>query len=215
MPSDNRPAGLKQFVTPKGVAKFPALNAPDTLHDKDGIFKVGLLLPPDEAQVLIDLLKPHLDEAVAWAKRENPRVAKSIVAHSPWADEVDREGNETGLIEFKFKAKAKGKRKDGTTFDRRIPLFDAVRTPITKNVGGGSVIKVSAAAVAYFAAATKQAGITLRLNAVQVLELREFGARDAAGFGFGEEDGFSASGDDASGAAPSGSATSDDDAPPF
>ena len=35
-------------------------------------------------------------------------------------------------------------------------------------------------------------GVSLRLEAVQVLERREWGSRDASAFGFGDEEGFEA-----------------------
>ena len=55
-------------------------------------------------------------------------------------------------------------------------------------VGNGSVIKVAVEPVTYVMASTKQVGVSLRLKAVQVIDLVESGA--SAESIFDEEDGY-------------------------
>lgn len=91
-------------------------------------------------------------------------------------------------------------------------------------IWGGSVIKVSFEvplgpedAPGYFVPATGACGISLRMLAVQVIELVSGGARNAAGYGFGEEEGYAYDGeasDDDSDETATPAASQDDDGNP-
>ena len=61
------------------------------------------------------------------------------------------------------------------------------------NVFGGSQVKVSATAAPYSAAGNQ--GITLYLNAVQIIELVSGSGGDSGGFGFTAEEGYKHSGE--------------------
>lgn len=177
----------KILTTPKGVAVWPKVNEPDTKFDAAGVYQIKLRLEGEEAQAL----RTQLDEAIAanlkTVKDEN-KGKKIKIADTPYALELDAEENETGAILFNFKMKASGKKKDGTTFTQKPLLFDALAKPLAadKRVGGGSVVKVGYEVNPFYVAAVG-AGVSLRLKAVQVLELREFGG-DAASFGFTAEE---------------------------
>ena len=84
---------------------------------------------------------------------------------------------------------AKIETKDGRTIEQRPILFDAKMRPMNDRVGGGSIVRVGFEPHLWFVPATG-VGLSLRLKAVQVLELREGGGRTATDFGFSEEEGF-------------------------
>ena len=89
--------------------------------------------------------------------------------------------------------KARVKPKNGDEFEQAPKLFDAKQNELDRkkvSVWGGSKMKVNFEVVPYMAAATKSAGITLRLRAVQVIELVSGGGGNAESYGFGEEEGY-------------------------
>jgi hypothetical protein len=185
------------LTSPVGTAVFPYLNEPDTKFDARGTYTTKLKAVLEESQPLIDRLNAEHAKSVAAAKAENPKKAKKIKdGPLPYEMETDEEGNETGNVLLKFKLIAQGTRADKTTFTQKPALFDAKGKPLPqgKKVGGGSRIKVAFEINPYFTDIAG-AGISLRLRAVQVLELKEWGNRDAAAFGFGQEEGYSADDD--------------------
>lgn len=174
-----------RYTTPKGTAKYPWLSSPDTKFNPDGDYKVTLVLPVQEADTIMQFLDEQLAASEALAKKNNPG-KKVKVADAPY--KVDEEN---GNVEINFKMKAKVTMASGDSFDQKPALFDAKGKPITDvNVGGGSKIKVSYECVPFYTALIG-AGISLRLRAVQVIDLVEFSGGAAAGaYGFEEEDGF-------------------------
>jgi hypothetical protein len=183
---------LTRYTTPKGVAVFPHLHAPDTKFDADGVYKLGIRLDADTAEAVMDAIRAELpkaqaklDEALSKEKAANKRKDYSL-NDEPWS--VDDDGNVTFNVKMNARVTSK---KDGKTYDLRPQLFDAKGRPIKfgTRIGGGSTVRVALELVPYFMASTKTAGISLRLVAVQVIELRTFSA-DAGAFGFGAEEGF-------------------------
>ena len=75
---------------------------------------------------------------------------------------------------------------------KRQAVVDAKRTPMTDEiaVGNGSDVKVAFEPMSYMVSGTKKVGVSLRLKAVQVIELVEYGSPAASVFD--EEDGFTA-----------------------
>jgi hypothetical protein len=73
-------------------------------------------------------------------------------------------------------------------------LFDAKGKPLSKDIkiGGGSKMKVSYEILPYYTAIAG-AGISLRLKAVQVIDLVEYSSGGSGeSYGFGKEDGYEA-----------------------
>jgi hypothetical protein len=177
-----------RYTTPTGVAQYPYLNKPDTKFNPEGEFKVNLELDADAAADICTFLDEQLATAVAKAKKENPgkKIKEGTAGYEL--------NEETGKVTLKFKLKAKVNTKSGDSFDQKVVLFDAKGKPITSppNVGGGSKIKVSYEVVPYYTAIAG-AGVSLRVKAVQILELVEYsGGASADAYGFGEEDGYEA-----------------------
>lgn len=191
------------FTTPKGTFKFPRLNEPDTKFNSAGEFSVKLVLSKDEAQPLIDKLKPLHDAANkagkdafkamdAAAKKKAEKAGKKYTLNGFYTEEVDEDGEETGNIEFNFKRTASGTvKKTGKAWSvKSIPMFDAKGKVIKVNPWGGTVGKVSFSVSEYFIPGTLAAGIKLGLEGVQILELVEGGQKSAKSLGFGEEEGY-------------------------
>jgi hypothetical protein len=188
-------AKLPRFTTPKGIAKYPWLSRPDTQFNADGVYKVNLLIPADEARELCAALDSAADEAVVLARAaaKSPAIAKTIKRAEPYGPALDDQGEDTGNIEFKFKMNAKVTFKDGTIKPMKPFIYDAKQKQllVCPNVYGGSVLKVNFSPAPYYAAVSKTAGVSLRINAVQIVELVTGGGGSASGFGFAEEaDGF-------------------------
>lgn len=172
-----------RITSPQGIAVYPKLEKPDTKFDANGVFSVDLDLSGSEAQQLIVQLTKIAD--AAYANECKAKGKKSLKrADFPWKEVED------GKTRFKFKLKAKG----GTgekQWDQKPALFDAKGNPVKElNIGSGSVIKVAFDVAPYFTAMVGH-GLSLRLRAVQVIELRQYIAGDNFdAFGFKATDGF-------------------------
>ena len=183
-----------RYVTPAGIAQYPYLSKPDTKFNPDGEYKLKLEIPGDQAQDIVTFLDEQHEAAQAKAKKENPG-KKIKPGNSPY--EIDED---SGKVVVNFKLKAKVTPKNGDPFEQRPAIFDAKGKPLQDvNVGGGSKVKVAYEVVPYYTAIAG-AGVTLRMKAVQVIDLKEFsGGAGADAFGFGEEDGYEAEDNSAAG----------------
>jgi hypothetical protein len=113
----------------------------------------------------------------------------------PMRPEIDDEGDETGTVMLKAKRKASGTYKKGPKtgqrWEAKVTIFNAqgVQLKNPPKIGGGSEVKMSIELKPYFVAGTGDVGCSFALDAVQLLTLVQFGARDASAYGFGREDG--------------------------
>lgn len=213
----------ENLTTPSGIAKFPRLNKPETEVNGQTLdkprFKVTLIM--DEADEGVTAFKADLDKrhaaAIAVAekkKKADPkRAKKQLVINPPYRDHLDEDGNP---VEGKFEvtAKTSAEKDDGTP--KTVKMFDAKGKPTKANIGGGSKLKLNVTPGAYDS--NLGAGLSLYLNAVQILALEEFSGGNAKSFGFGEEkDGYEGSdaGDESfpQGDAPAGDGNADDSVP--
>lgn len=184
------------IVTPTGVAVYPHLNRPDAYKDPNtGVsgkpqYKVNLSLTQEQATPLIK----DIEEAKAKALAMIPEGKKQKESDDPYYNELDDDGQETGRVIFKFKMNSQIKTKDGRTIDMQPRLFDAQGTLMTEcdDIWGGSSLRVSADLIPFYVAAVG-AGVSLRLKAVQVIELKTGGGASASSYGFDSTEGFTAS----------------------
>lgn len=152
--------GKKVFVSPKGTAAYAWITKPDTKFNPEGVYKTTVIVDdPAAAAPFIEAIKEVYVE-----EHGTKKLAKAQLSY---------EENEDGTVSFKFKSQHKPK------------LFDSKGKPITGDVkiGNGSKIKVSGGFGAYDKGANT--GVTLYLNAVQIIDLVEWAGSSA----FGEEDG--------------------------
>ena len=176
------------FITPAGEAVFPWLTKADTEHDPNGIYHVDLSVPGEIAQDFIAKLERVRDEFIATL----PVAKQNALAPKPvYFDELTRpdypeestkeerkairdawEGEPTGNVIFRIKMKAKFTNSDGEVFEQS-PVVVSAETGerIESPVYGGSIIKVKGQIVPYTNAAAGIVGVTLRMKAVQVIEL--------------------------------------------
>jgi hypothetical protein len=137
---------------------------------------------------LVEKLDAAYDASVADAKAEYGKPGKNIKkADRPYTRDDD------GNVVINVKQTASGiSKKTKKAWSWTLPLFDAAGNPIKgkrPKVANGSTGKVSFE-VSPFYTATVGAGITLRLQAAQIIELVEFGGGKAEDHGFGAEDGY-------------------------
>lgn len=203
-------------ITPRGQAVFPKLNEPDTKYDAAGVYQVKLAYDPNDPVVQKFITKLEAAQAQLFEefKAEKP-IHKKFKLSPVYTEELDKEGDETGRILFNFKMKASGvSKKTGKKWERKPPIFDASGKPMPNppEIWGGSELKVSFEAVPGPVQSSKLFFLSLRMNAVQVLELVSAGGASAESYGFGEEDGYNASEEEAQARAKMGEAEED---PPF
>lgn len=183
------------LLTPSGIAVYPHLNRPDVYKDPNTNvsgkpqYKVNLSLTQEEATPLIT----KIEEAKKTALAMIPKDKKQKESDAPYYNELDSEGQETGRVIFKFKMNAEINTKDGRKIDIAPKLFDAKGVLLNEcdDIWGGSILRVSAELVPYYVAAVG-AGVSLRLKAVQIIELKTGGGADASSYGFSATEGFTA-----------------------
>lgn len=176
-------AKAERHITPLGIASYPWVTKPDTKFNPDGEYSVSLTFRDDDAAITT-LISDELEKSVAKAKEQN-QGKKIKTANTPITE------NEDGSITIKFKLKAKVTPKNGEPFEQRPALFDAKNKPLSNDIkiGGGSKVKVAFEVVPFFTALIG-AGVTLRLKALQVIELVEYSSKAGGLSGFSEEDGY-------------------------
>ena len=147
-------------TTPIGIGNYPYLFTPDTQFEKpDGVFTVKFVLSEKEAKPFI---KIYEDTLKARQQKDNTEKRAPYNQYKILKD---------GTVEFKFKLKAKVVMKDGTDFEQRPKILNADKTVAEKQpVYSGSKMKIAFQAVSW-ANPMQGVGVTLRLKAVQLIEV--------------------------------------------
>lgn len=208
---------FEKLTLPRGTAVFPKLTVADEYKGKS-TYSTGIKYLKADVQPILDKLtalaeehvakvKAELKEAVAAEKGAKKVAAKKklddVTLHVPFKADVDDNGDETDYVILKAKMNDRFT-KDGKVTFIKPDLYDAATPPkkITKeiDVWGGSEIKVAVSIMPTYVDASGACGVTLRLQGVQIITLRQGGqSAESMGFG-GEEGGFS--GDDLPASAP-------------
>lgn len=176
-------------VTPIGEALYAHLLKTEVIRDNEkntekdtGKFTVQLKFKEKDEQAFVSKVQAEWDKWQEELKANNKKLAGEPSLGSREVDEQNY---------FKFTMNEAIKLKDGTTMHRTVPLFDSKGTKINDqitSIGNGSRLKVAYELVPFYMSKTTY-GISLRLTAVQVLELKEY-TQDAASFGFEAEEGY-------------------------
>ena len=215
------------IITPAGIAVWPKLNEPDTYKGKS-TFNTKLVIDPTEdglvnkqprnlveaaeelRDAFLEATRASLLEQAAELKaakkgakaKEAADKARDIEAVDFGKPEVDDDsGEETGKLVISAKTNSTYKDKKGVERDRKITVFDAKGKKLDEapQIGSGSTLKIAASMVPYYMPADNVVGVTLYLDAVQIIDLVTFGGgRSAEAYGFGEEEGYSTSDEAAS-----------------
>lgn len=180
-----------KMTSPIGVARFPKLNSPDTKFKEEGEYSVLLQLSKDspENQNFINDLSKIFETNYKTVSAEN-RGKKIKRMDPPWKDAVDRDGNDMNCWDLRIKMPASyNSKSDNKKVEMRPAIFDAKLNPTKAEVGGGSKIRVNFEVSPFYVPALG-AGLSLRLRAVQVLELSRRGERSGGDYGFAQSEGF-------------------------
>lgn len=187
---------MAKMKTPRGKAMWAKVITPDTKWVADGEYSINLIFDAsdDEVKELCADLEEMVEEKRKVEAEANPNAYKKLpdglpLSAQPYKEVEDDNGNETGEIQMKFKMKAKIQLKDGSVYEPKPVVVDSKAQPIKDpdfRIGNGSIVRVQFDASPYCMPSTKTAGVSLRLNAVQVISLVEYGGNSD----FEEEDGF-------------------------
>lgn len=177
------------YTTGKGqLVGFISINEPSTKFDKDGVYSTNILLSKEEGEKLAEKIKAvRTEQFKAYGKGTKVADLTQCVPFTTVDEEtgeeiVDEEGR------FILKTKAKAFIKDGKPAFRP-QLFDSKGNKISiSNIGAGTVAKVAVELSGYSVAG--KTGVSVKLKAVQIIDLVEFGGGSAESYGFGEEEGF-------------------------
>ncbi|MBN9564947.1 MAG: hypothetical protein J0G29_02455 [Alphaproteobacteria bacterium] len=177
----------KPLTSPKGTLLFGAIHSPSTKFNELGEYVAVMIFSDEETQKFIETLEANLE-----GFRQSQGISSNARKNIPYKKVIDQEGKETGQISFKFGSKAKIIREDKEPITIRPVIFDEAGKPYDVDIGSGSELKVSYVCH-YWSNPGLGYGVSLRLKAVQVLDLREPQAsqRDAEYYGFtfeGEND---------------------------
>lgn len=174
----------------KGKAQWSKVFEPDTRFVPEGEYSVQVIVPETEAQDLCEQLDGLVEAKLAEAVKEQPKLKAVLSTRQGYETDMDDGGNPTGNLIFKTKMKARIKSRDGRVYEQKPAVVDAKRTPLDGKqlIGNGSTVKVAVEPVPYVMQSTKQVGVSLRLKAMQVIDLVEYGNNTNSIFD--EEDGY-------------------------
>lgn len=175
------------YTTPKGKAVWPRIDTPDTKFDDDGLYSCKLHLSEDDFNAFEAQIVKEVDAAYdAECKAQGKKLRRA--PSSPLR--ITEEGD----YEIFAKQKAKVHTKSKGTLEFSIACYDSKGKKIdTPRIGNGSELKMAVEVNTWFVP-SQGFGFTLRLRAVQIIELIEFG--ETSSFGFSDEgDSFVGSGE--------------------
>ena len=180
----------KVITTPKGKAVWPRIDTADTKFDEDGVYSCKLHVTEGDFKAFEAIVKPTLDAAY---KEECSRQGKDKIRMAPSSP---LRINDEGDHEIYAKQKAKVHTKSKGTLEFTIAAVDSQGKKIAMpKIGSGSILKMAVEVNTWFVP-SQGFGYTLRLRAVQVLDLVEYGGGGDGSFGFGAEaDGYVGSGE--------------------
>jgi len=191
------------LTSPPGTSRFAHIDTPDEFKGKTN-YKVDLVVDPKDPEVkkYVDKLEKTLDEkfeetqtALAEEKSAKKRKkAKSLARRDVFGYEENEDGEETGNIFFRYKLPYQVKsRKTGRVIKFRPRIFNGAGEYVENPppIWSGSELKVSGEVRPYYMEDNNEVGLSLRLNALQVISLvTPGGSTNAEDYGFeAEEDG--------------------------
>lgn len=185
----------EKFTTPVAKFQYPKLVEPDTKFHPEGMYEVIAVMDASDPEAirLAEDLDKFLEQHKASLKAQ-ASATKFKLTDLPWRfEEID---GMPALI-LKAKSKASGVDRDGKSWARKPALFDAKGNPVTDRYAVAGLWSGTTGKVAFqaspFYTPVIGAGVTLRLQAVQIINLVESGGSGSA-HGFGEEKGWTPKG---------------------
>lgn len=173
-----------RIVSPRGEALWCKVKEPDYQYNAKGNLSTTVVCDPNDetVQAFIEKLEELRDVAYDETVETLGAKAKGLIKKDVYTEHLDQDGEDTGLIEFKFALK------DVDDRDKWIRVVDSKRNEIKDIplVGNGSIIRCSAYANPYYMASSKTVGISMIWEQMQLIDLVEYGGGDA----FDDEDGY-------------------------
>lgn len=170
-----------KITSDRGEALYAYLKTPEVYEGEAIGYTIQAKFGQKATEALINKLEEELDRA----KSDGQYAGKKFLKEP----NMGYREKENGDIIFKFKTKHEYKKGD-EIIKRTVPVFDANGKPIDVNIGNGSVVKIAFSVIPYWKS-VKSNGISLFLDAVQVLDLKEYsGGGNADAFGFAKEEGY-------------------------
>lgn len=173
----------RNMVTPKGTAMWAYLDKPEEFNGTVVGYTITFVPSKEDADKLISQLEEVLEEA----KQDERFKGRKWAAEPMMGYKEDAEGN----IVFKFKQKVSYVDKKGQTHKLGVRIFDSIGNPIDPKktiIGNGSIIRVAFTPTPFNVNKSVN-GLSLKLQAVQVLKLEEYKKHDFTkmdSFGFSE-----------------------------
>ena len=161
-----------RVVSPVGTSLWCKIKEPDYHYNAKGILSTTLVCDPElpQVQAFIEKLEALRDEAFLETKETLGAKGKGLKAKDVYTEHLTADGEETGLIEFKFQLK------DVDDKDTLIKVVDS-KKQVIRNIpliGNGSVVRCIAYANPYYMASTKDVGISMIWEQMQLLKLEEW-----------------------------------------
>jgi hypothetical protein len=173
----------KLITTPLGTAVYPHIDNPDTKFDDDGVYTCKLHLSEGDFNTFkmkYDELYEKAYKAECASKgdtlRKSPSLPVRITAdgdYEVFGKQAAKRNTSKGLLEFS------------------VAVYDSAgnKLPTTPRIGSGSKLRLSLEP-SFWYVASSGFGCTLRLRAVQVIDLVEYGGGGTSeSFGFDGVDG--------------------------
>ena len=175
----------------KGKSLWSKVFDPDTRFVEEGEYSTQVVVPEAEAAQVCEQLEALIDEEFNKIVKDKPALKATLSKRPVTEPDIDQDGNATGNVVFKSKLKAKIRSKTGAVYNQKPNVVDAKRNPMTgiQLVGNGSLVKIAVEPITYYMPSSKQVGVSLRLKAMQVIDLVEHGVPSADSL-FDDEEGF-------------------------
>lgn len=167
----------KRGTTGAGYAFFPHLKKTETINGKDtGKYTLMLILGETDRNVLANEINGVWNEFLATPEMQGKKVRQD------WNDGFREYKGDTFA---KFTTSAQIKTRTGEVIPVTIPVFDGAGNPLNldREIGNSSVVKVAYELYPYYMSSNVH-GVSLRLRAVQVLDLKLTAQGTASSFGF-------------------------------
>lgn len=180
-----------KLTTPKATFKYPKLIEAETKFNPEGVYKVTAIIPAADAGDIADQLDGLLEAHKASLKAQSPTTKFKLVDPSFGYEDIDG----APCFVLTAKMKAKGVSRDGRSWSSAPALFDAKGGAVKdrdslRGMWSGTTGRVSFEACPFYQPGIG-VGLSLRLKAVQIIDLVESGGT-ADAFGFQEEAGWAA-----------------------
>jgi hypothetical protein len=192
-----------QFITDIGTVAWASIDEADYEYKEEGEFHIRVRFDADaDLSAMRGEAEAILDEAYKAMEADLKREKKGALLKKLHRKddvipmEVDsKTGDETGYLIIRAGMKHKVTPKSGKYAGKELiftpDVFDARGKKLNRRpkIGSGSKVKIAVRPMEYFIAKDGEMGISWKLEAVQIIKLIQGGSRDAASYGFGQEDG--------------------------